>query len=172
MFLFSQLRSQDSRPDWVQCFLFFIVMLYSLTINCLFRTFLRFDIQFSPIPLGTCNETPIITVLTLIIQWFYIHKSLSPPLELALISLPWKFKDLSLHGKFYARQRNRASYLHKSSKPQSSSVNHIPRSHVPLFSPLIEKCKSPAEPLATNTCLAFQCTNLSSRMAGYHQVWD
>lgn len=42
-------------------------------------------------------------------------------------------------------------FLHKSSKLQlrPSSVNHILQSHVPLLSPLIEKCKSPAEPLVT-----------------------
>lgn len=39
-----------------------------------------------------------------------------------------------------------------SSKLQSrqSSVNHILQSHVPLLSPLIEKCKSLAEPLVTS----------------------
>ncbi|KAA8585871.1 hypothetical protein FQN60_007440 [Etheostoma spectabile] len=54
----------------------------------------------------------------------------------------------------------------------STEINLDVDSHVPMFSPLIEKCKSPTEALVISRQtlrLTFQCTNLSSRISGDHK---
>lgn len=91
----------------------------------------------------------------------------------ALFLFPWKRQTSSFMALIKHLLQNihsakkQTSFLHKSSKLQSrpSSINHILWSHVLLFSPLIEKCKSSCwtpHHIETNTCLTFQCTNLSS----------
>lgn len=63
-------------------------------------------------------------------------------------------------------------FLHKSSKRQSrpSPVNHILQSHVPLLAPLIEKCKSPAEPLVTSRQTLASHSSAQTSPAGYLEI--
>lgn len=51
-----------------------------------------------------------------------------------------------------------------------ASVNHILRSHVPLFSPLIEKCKSPAEPLVTSRQTLASHSSAQTSPPGYLEI--
>lgn len=72
----------------------------------------------------------------------------------------------------YIQQRKRASFLHRSPERQSrpSPVNQIPPSHVPLLSPLIEKCKSPAEPLVTSRQTLASHSSAQTSPPGYLEI--
>ncbi|KAG7237814.1 hypothetical protein INR49_031827, partial [Caranx melampygus] len=55
-------------------------------------------------------------------------------------------------------------------QPRPSFVNLILQSHVPLFSPLIEKCKSPAEPLVTSRQTLASHSSAQTSPPGYLEI--
>lgn len=69
----------------------------------------------------------------------------------------------------YSKQASFFTRLPNYSRDQAS-VNHILQSHVPLFSPLIEKCKSPAEPLVTSRQTLASHSSAQTSPPGYLEI--